>query len=314
MAKINRYLDELLDLEKTWNEKKSPVWGISTGYPSIDRITGGFHKGEVTLLGARTSHGKTALGTKIAFNVAEQILTETIQEGHVTGQVLIFSPEMTAPQLLMRQACALAEVSANRIRMGIADEWEREGFHEAIEMIRHLDDIVFLSASGSVDLFDLVSQVEQRHAQGPEVKLVLVDYLQRLSAGGRSGAYDKSSLISTTIKDMANRLDIPILLLSQLNRSPEKRKDKDDPESAYPELTDFRDSGRIEEDADNAWLLWRPNKLTSSPDDDSAQQALLQIAKNRNGSVGATPLWFFPHLALFKDAGIDKVRMDGGVE
>lgn len=314
MAKITKSLDELLLLEKVWHERQSPVWGTSTGYPSIDRITGGIHNGEVSLLGARTSHGKTALATKIAFNIAEVTLNESIQEREQTGQVLIFSPEMTAPQLLMRQACAIAEVSANRIRMGIAEDWEREAFHEAVEMIRHLNDIVHLSASGSVDLFDLVNQVEQKHASGPPIKLVLIDYLQRLSAGGRNGAYDKSSLISTTIKDMANRLDIPILLLSQLNRSPEKRKSKDDPESAYPELTDFRDSGRIEEDADNAWLLWRPNKLTANPDDDSAQQALLQIAKNRNGSVGATPLWFYPHLALFKDAGVDKVKMDGGVE
>lgn len=313
MIKLNKALDELLKLEEVWNERKSPVWGQSTGYPSIDRITGGLHKGEVTLLGARTSHGKTGLATKIAFNIAEDILTESIQEREQTGQIMIFSPEMTAPQLLMRQACALAEVSANRIRMGIAEDWEREAFFEAIETIRLLEDYIKLEASGSVELMDMVEKIERAHDKMP-VRYVLVDYLQRLSAGGRNGAYDKSSLISTTVKDLANRLDIPIMLLSQLNRSPEKRKSKDDPESSYPELTDFRDSGRIEEDADNAWLLWRPNKLTGAGSEEEAQQALLQIAKNRNGQVGATNLWFYPHLALFKDGGVEKVKMDGGVE
>lgn len=313
MGNLNRALDELVQMESVWRENKSPVWGQSTGYPSIDRITGGLHKGEVNILAARTSHGKTALGTKIAFNVAVDILVESIQAGYPTGQVLIFSPEMTEVQLLLRQACADAEVSANKIRMGTATEEEREAFLEAVETLRHLEPYITIVASGSMDVFDLVAKVEQKAAQGPEIRLVLIDYLQRLSAGPRSGAYDKASMISTTIKDLANRQNVPVLLLSQLNRSPEKRK-SDDPESSYPQLSDLRDSGRIEEDADSIWLLWRPNKLTAKPEEDEAQSGLLQIAKNRNGALGALTLWFYPQLALFRDAGVDKVQMDGGVE
>lgn len=313
MPNLNKALDELIHLQQFWQVNQSPVWGQSTGYPSIDKVTGGLHKGEVSILAARTSHGKTALATKIAFNVAEDVLMESVQEGETTGQVLIFSPEMTDVQLMMRQACMMSEVPSNRLRTGKASEEEVAAFLEAVETIRLLDSVLTIKATGSVDVHDLSAQVETRHAAGPPVRLVVVDYLQRLSAGARSGAYDKASEISFTIKDMANRQNIPVLLLSQLNRSPEKRKNSDDPEAQYPELSDLRDSGRIEEDADSVWLLWRPNKMSAHEEDDNeAQQGFLRIAKNRNGAVAGIPIWFYPRITLFRDAGVDRVEMDGG--
>jgi replicative DNA helicase len=313
MMGLNEHLDSLLKMQKVWEERKSPVFGISTGYPSIDQVTGGLQNGEVTILAARTSHGKTALATKIAFNIAENIMYEDIETNDRTGRVLIFSPEMTPEQLLLRQACTMAEVPSQLIRTGLATPLEVEAFKEAVRTLRNLDPIVYLKATGSVDVGDLVMQVENMNSNGPPVKLVVVDYLQRLTAGGRNGAYDKASHISFAIKDLANRQKVPVLLCSQLNRSPEKRKDKDDPEAQYPELSDLRDSGRIEEDADAVWLLWRPNKLTTEHTEASdMQQGLIRIAKNRHGPVAAIPIRFYPHLTLFKDAGLDRVEYDGG--
>jgi replicative DNA helicase len=309
---INRAIDKLVDFSDMRRKEPSSVWGMSTGYPSIDKVTGGLHNGEVSVLAARTSHGKTALATKIAFNVADDVLMESVQAGHTTGQVLIFSPEMTSEQLIMRQACMIAEIPSLGINDGTASKEDYEAFLEALEMLRNLDEVVYLKATGSVDVNDLVQTVEQRNSAGPPVKLVLVDYLQRLRVDSIRSSYDKASAISFAIKDMANREHVPVLLLSQLNRDVEKRKKGGDADDVFPELSDMRDSGRIEEDADSVWLLYRPNKLTGQIEDSLAQQGILSIAKNRNGRVAAMPLWFYPNLALFVDAGLDKIEVDGG--
>lgn len=309
---LHSAIDSLLDLAQVWHARQSPVWGIPTGFSSIDVVTGGLHEGEVTILAARTSHGKTSLASQIAFQVAMDTLEESVANGDTSGQVLIFSPEMTAEQLLLRQACQFAHVPSYLIQQGRASAEQRLAWVEALEGIRELAPVMKVVAGRSLDVSEVVSAVDSAQHLGPPVRLVLIDYIQRLTAGvGNGGAYDRASRISLMLKDMANSHNIPVVALSQLNRGAEKRGKDDDPDSQLPQLTDLRDSGRIEEDADSVWLLHRPNDLRRDGAS-GAQAATLIVAKNRNGPTAVIPLYFEAHLTKFTDGSPDRVTMDGG--
>lgn len=300
MGDIAKALDKLDDLEAQWDENQSDVWGISSGFPSIDHLTGGFHKGEVFVLGARTSHGKTALATQMMFSVVHQIAMESKEAGYQTGQVLGFSPEMAAHMLMLRQASVISKVPSSAIRTGQATEIQREAWDRAKKLLRHYDPYVVLKAQGDMSVQEISTLVETKSkANGIETKLVVIDYIQYLtSAAGRDNSYEQVSNVTKEVKDMANHLEIPVLLLSQLNRK--AAQSQDDESEDVPELHELEGSGKIEARADTVGLLWRPNRVTDQPDSE-AQKALLRIGKNRNGPVGIVPLYYYPDLTRFRD-------------
>lgn len=303
MAGLNKQLDRLMNLQAVWQENKSDVWGVSTGFPSIDRLTGGLHPAEVFILGARTSHGKTALANQISFDVAMRLALQSAEAGEITGQVLMFSPEMSSNMLLLRQACVMSKVPSNKIRRGTADEKEIEAFREAIQLLRHLEPVLTISAGDQLSAQEISTQVEALQATSAPVHLVVIDYLQYLTAGlggGGGNAYSAASAVSKEIRVMANRLEVPVLLMAQLTRQAAKRAaSSDDPEDALPQLEDLRDSGKIEEHADTIALMHRPNIITD--DQTKAQKAIIAVRKNRNGEVGTINLFYYPHLTLFED-------------
>jgi replicative DNA helicase len=311
--RIQEQVARMLGEEARWAEAKSVVTGLDTGFPSINLITGGLHRGEMTVLGARTSHGKTSLGISIGFNAA----LEGIRSGNAQP-VLFFSPEMTAAQLLHRYACQIAEVPGELLRRGIANEEQRGRYRSAVEMLTQMEGYLRLFAGQSMSATEIVDALEETVQEGVTPSLVVVDYIQRLKAddGGSSGDYARLSQISTTLKDAANTYEIPFLVLSQLSRGIERDRQMsrgNGGEERPPSLSDLRGSGRIEEDADSVWLLWRP-PLRQAAADDTPQNATLVIEKNRNGPVGAASLKFIPRLTLFVDGGERKVRTDGGHE
>lgn len=291
---IDRVALKLLEKEQEWFTKKEPTWGLSTGFRRIDHATGGLHKGEVTVLGARTSHGKTSLASSIAFHVAEQEYLKN--RGNPSGKVLYFSPEMTAEQLVMRRACQLARVSSLDVHRGNLTEEQRQAWQMAVAAIGNLSPVMELYAGESMDISTIRGIVESNEGQ---ILLIVIDYLQRLTVGVDSHLdYGRVSLISTSIKDLANRFEVPILVLSQLNRALERDRVSGNMRERRPTLSDLRDSGRIEEDADVVWLLWR------DPDQNQYvawQDANLEIAKSRNGKTGDIPLRFYPEYTLFED-------------
>lgn len=309
--RIRDQVAKMLGEEEHWAEVKSIVTGLDTGYPSLNLITGGLHPGEMTVLGARTSHGKTSLGISIGFNAA----VECIRNGRKTP-VLFFSPEMTAAQLLHRYACQIAQVPGEVLRRGLATEEQRERYRSAVEMLTQMEGYLRLFAGQSMSATEIVDTIEETVQEGVTPSLVVVDYIQRLKAeeGSGNGDYARLSHISTTLKDAANTYEIPFLVLSQLSRGIERdRQQSRQGEERPPSLSDLRGSGRIEEDADSVWLLWRP-PLRQSAADDTPQSATLVVEKNRNGPVGAASLKFIPRLTLFVDGGERKVRTDGGHE
>jgi len=183
-------------------------------------------------------------------------------------------------------------------------------------MLNSMEGYLRLFAGQSMSATEIVDTIEETVQDGVTPALVVVDYIQRLNAdeGGSASDYARLSQISTTLKDAANTYEIPFLVLSQLSRGIEKdRQNARGGEERPPSLSDLRGSGRIEEDADSVWLLWRP-PLRQSHADDTPQKATLVIEKNRNGPVGAAALQFIPRLTLFVDGGERKVRTDGGHE
>lgn len=298
MGDIKTALSRLDNLEVQWKEKQSDVWGISTGFPSIDRLTGGFHNGEVFVLGARTSHGKTALGNQMMFSVVDQIAEESIEAGEMTGQVVVFSPEMSDYMLMLRQCSVMSQVPSTNIRRGVATPEEEEAWEEAKQLLRIYDPYVSLVAGRDLSAQEIVTIVETKAAKGVPVRLVVVDYLQYLTnAGGRDNSYEQISAVTKELKDLANRRDLPVLVLSQVNRR--GAQNHDDEDENVPELHELEGSGKIEARADTVALLWRPNKIGLDPTD--PQRALIRIGKNRNGPVGIVPIYYYPAYTRFRD-------------
>jgi replicative DNA helicase len=311
--RISEQVRRMLDEEDKWHEAKSPVSGLDTGYPSLNLITGGLHAGELTVLAARTSHGKTALGGRIAFNVA----VDQIRNG--SGKpVLFFSPEMTAGQILHRYAVQISEVPSEVLRRGIASQEQRGRYREAVSALEQMAGYLRLYAGQSMSATGIVDTIEGLVQDDIEPSLIVVDYIQRLSPedGGSASDYARLSAISQTLKDACNAYEMPFLVLSQLSRGIEKDRQSsrgNGSEERPPSLSDIRGSGRIEEDADSVWLLWRPPRSQAQADD-TPQKATLVVEKNRNGPVGAASLSFVPRLTLFVDGGERRVRTDGGHE
>lgn len=288
MGTLSQALDELLQKQQKWNERKSPVWGTSTGFPSLDAFTGGFENGKVFVLGARTSHGKTALATAMAFNVATEALLN-----NKPGQILIFSPEMAAYMIALRQVCVMSNVSMTKIRQGSASEAELNAWYEAVEMLRLLDPYIILEAQDEPSIQDMIRRVELKCATDKDpVLLVVIDYLQYLTSNNTNGSYEVISAIAREVKALANRVKVPILLLSQLNRDAAKKDE-------VPDLHDLEGSGKIEARADVVALLWRPNDIQDKPGE--PQTAIVAIRKNRDGPVGFASLYYFPELTKFVD-------------
>lgn len=295
MGDLNKALDDLLRLHEQWQERKSTVWGTPSGFPSIDELTGGFHNGEVFVLAARTSQGKTALSMQMAFSVIRKVAMESFDAGEQTGQVLIFSPEMAATMIMLRHTCVMSRVPSNKIRGGNASEQELASWKESVDIMRLYDPYVTLKSGIDMSVQDIEASVSAKHASGVPINLIVVDYLQYLtSMSGKDNSYEQVSSVIKSLKSMANQYDVPILALSQMNRKAASNDEED-----VPELHELEGSGKIEARADTVGILWRPVRLDESPDE--PHPATFAVRKNRNGPVGIARLHYIPNLTMFRD-------------
>jgi hypothetical protein len=305
---IWRLAKGVMQQEEQWAQAPRQPRGVPTGLSALDALTYGLRPREVTLLAARTSHGKSALALTIAINVLKWEVLRSLRLNRKPGRVLYLSPEMHPEQLLMRLASAESRVDLELIQEGIATPEQRQRWRGALMALEPLDPHLVIEGGHGMDITDVESQIRSHHAEHPLV-LVIIDYLQRLSYGVVDDDYRRYSLISQTIKDLANEIAVPFLVVSQLNRQIERDRHQMD---RMPDLSDLRGSGRLEEDADNVWLLWRPPKL-SAESSGAPQSAKLLVAKARSGRVGEVELLFYPRTVCFTDAGAGRVRADGGL-
>ena len=288
---------EIAEAERLIQEKKG-LTGISSGFERIDEMLLGFQNSDLIILAARPSMGKTALALNIAENIALGARRQPPRA------VAVFSLEMSAESLVRRMLCCRAEVSSQALSRGQVGRKEHGQLIEAADALRqapiYVDDTAGLEA---LDLRARARRLKRRYG----IDFIVVDYLQLMnfSKFANEGRQRETSAISQALKGMAKELKVPVLVLSQLSRAPETR----DPKEGKPKLSDLRDSGAIEQDADVVMLLRRPAQQKSGKEDDQVDPRLayLEIAKHRNGPTGMVYLDFEAKYTRFSNRfeGVD---------
>jgi replicative DNA helicase len=275
--------DVLMDVfervENLYNHKGG-VTGIPSGFPDLDKMTAGFQRSDLIIVAARPSVGKTAFALNIAQNVA-------VRSGET---VAIFSLEMSASQLVQRMICAESNVDATRMRTGYleADDWEKLSM--AIGSLSEAQ--VFIDDTPGITVADIRAKC-RRLKKDKGLGMIVIDYLQLISGRGKAGEnrQQEVSEISRTLKQIARELEVPVIALSQLSRGVEQRQDK------RPMMSDLRESGSIEQDADIVSFLYRDDYY----DKESEKKNIIEIiiAKQRNGPVGTVELVFLKNFNKF---------------
>jgi replicative DNA helicase len=261
------------------------VRGLSTGFTKFDEMTGGMNGGELIILAARPSMGKTAL----AMNIAQHVATHP----QMRKPVAVFSLEMSSASLLTRMLCAGARVDQHKFRAGYLNADERRRLQVTLATLT--DSPLFLDDTPGVNLMDVHAKLRRLKSQHG-LSLVVVDYLQLMSSRGRSENRNQEvSAISRGLKLLAKDLDVPFLVLSQLSRAAETR-----PGDGVPQLSDLRDSGSIEQDADLVMFIYR-EEVYKRDREDLKGLAEVIIAKQRNGPIGKVPLRFLGAYTRFEN-------------
>ncbi len=277
--------DNFERLEKIFREGKS-ITGVPTGYTELDKLMSGLQPSELLILAARPSQGKTAL----ALNFAENIAIRS------NLPVAIFSLEMSKESLLQRLVASVAQIDAHKFRTGhlSKEDWRR--MTEALGTISSAP--LWIDDAGSISVLEIGAKA-RRLMRDKGLSLLIVDYLQLITARGRFGNRNEEvSSISRSLKGLAKELKIPVLVLSQLTRAPER-------EERGPQLSDLRESGAIEQDAVVVMFIYRPNffKMDAAPEE--RDQADILIAKQRNGPTDKVKFVFRSRLTRFEEAAPD---------
>ncbi len=263
--------------------------GIPTGIGGIDKTIVGLKPTEITVLAARPSMGKSALMMNIAENIASGA------SGGEERPVGVFSLEMSGEALAMRMICGRGKLDSWRLQKGMVSPSEPAKLTDAAGKVMKLP--IFVDDTSALDIAQLRIRA-RRWRDKFDIELIIVDYLQLMKCKeeARQGRQLELAAVSGGLKDIAKELDIPVLALSQLSREFEKR-DKE----GRPRISDIRDSGAVEQDADNIWLLRRPCKYHESAEHDDKELAIIDIAKVRNGPTGETRLNFIEKYTRFED-------------
>jgi replicative DNA helicase len=264
------------------------IKGISTGFTRLDEMTGGLHSGELIILAARPSMGKTAFALNIAWHVATRLFQP----------VAVFSLEMSQESLLTRMLCAAARVDSQRFRTGYLNEQERAKLRAAANQM--VEAPIFIDDTAGANLMDMHARLRRLKQSGQKLGLVVVDYLQLMSSKGRSENRNQEiSQISRGLKLLSKELDCPFLVLSQLSRATETRQG-----DHRPQLSDLRESGAIEQDADLVGFIFR-EEVYKRDREDLHGVAELILAKQRNGPIGKVDLVFLHAQTRFENRAED---------
>ena len=274
---------------ETLRNKEDGLSGIPSGFTNLDRVTSGWQQSDLVICAARPGMGKTAFALTMARNIAVE---------HNTP-IGFFSLEMSSEQLVNRLIASEAELGASKLRKGDLADHEMVQLHEKI---KHLSEApIFIDDTPALTIFELRAKA-RRLVKNHGVKIIMIDYLQLMQAGGNSGNREQEiSTISRSLKGIAKELKIPVVALSQVNRGVESRTGVG---SKRPMLSDLRESGAIEQDADIVTFIYRPEyyKIYEWDNgDDSRGQGELIIAKHRNGSLKNVRLKFIGEFAKFSD-------------
>jgi len=272
-----------LGMIQTMVDRKEAVTGVPTGFRDLDSLTAGFQPAELIILAARPSMGKTALGLNISHHVG-------LKTDKAVG---FFSMEMASAQIVIRLLCAEAQLDIRKTRTGYLSDREFEKLKLAGESLSRAR--IFLDESPALTVMEMKAKC-RRLKMEQRLDVVFVDYIQLMRTSGRfENRNQEMSYISRSLKELAKEIHIPVVGISQLSRAPEKGR-----REPKPQLSDLRESGAIEQDADVVIFIYRPEFY--HPDDDSLRGvAEVNVAKQRNGPVGSIQLAFIREYARFAD-------------
>jgi replicative DNA helicase len=280
-------MEAIEQIEKLY-ENRGSVTGLSTGFIELDRMTSGLHPAEMIVIAARPAMGKTAF----AMNIAEHVSMD------LGKAVAVFSLEMSSQQLVQRILCSRAKVDLQRVRNGFLSERDFPNLTAAASHVAAAK--MFIDDAPGLTITELRAKARRLKSQH-DIQLIVIDYLQLLRSMSRRAQDNRQleiSEISAGIKALAKELALPIIVIAQLNRQPETRAK----EGGRPRLSDLRESGSIEQDADLVGLLVRPEYYET--DDEAKQErageAELIIAKQRNGPTGDVSLTFLKQYTRFE--------------
>ncbi|MFL2577019.1 MAG: replicative DNA helicase [Flavobacteriales bacterium] len=287
--KMSVLIKGALDNIEVLRQKEDGLSGVPSGFTKLDRVTSGWQKSDLVIVAARPGMGKTAFALSMARNIA-------INHEKAIG---LFSLEMSSEQLVSRLIASEAELSASKLRKGDLKDYEMVQLHEKIKQLS--DAQIYIDDTPALTVFELRAKA-RRLVKNHNVEIIIIDYLQLMSAGGNAGNREQEiSTISRSLKGIAKELKIPVIALSQVNRGVESRTGTG---SKRPMLSDLRESGAIEQDADIVTFIYRPEyyKIYEWDNgDDSRSQAEIIIAKHRNGALENVRLKFTAEFAKFSD-------------
>ncbi|MEE3396514.1 MAG: replicative DNA helicase, partial [Succiniclasticum sp.] len=288
-AAISDVLTETINHIQIVLDSKQAITGVATGFVDLDNLTAGLHPSDFIILAARPSMGKTAL----ALNITQNVAIRGSREGEPKKRVAFFSLEMSREQLVQRMLCSEADVNAQRLRAG---GYDRDKDNDNADIWNNLwiaaDRLagaqIFIDDTPGLSIMEMRSKARRLQAEGG-LDLIVIDYLQLMQGSvGRNNSDNRQqevSEISRGLKALARELNVPVLALSQLSRSVEARQVK------KPMLSDLRESGSLEQDADIVMFLYRDDYYKGA-DEEPTHITELIVAKHRNGPVGRVNLFF----------------------
>jgi replicative DNA helicase len=280
---VRMLTEPTLEMIRALSERREEVTGVPSGFRSLDSLTAGFHPSELVIVAARPSMGKTALALNIAHHAGTR----------AERSVAFFSMEMAKEQLVIRLLCAEAELDIKRVRTGFISDREFSKLKLAAETLSRAR--ISIDETPGVTVMEMKAKA-RRLKMEQNLDIVFLDYIQLMRAGGRfENRNQEMSFISRSLKELAKELRIPVVGISQLSRAPEKGR-----REPKPQLSDLRESGALEQDADVVIFIFRPEYY--HPDDESLKGlAEISVAKQRNGPTGNANLAFIREYARFAE-------------
>ncbi|MFQ5554835.1 MAG: replicative DNA helicase [Acidimicrobiia bacterium] len=284
LASIDPLLGPAIEQAEERNRQGADVTGIPTGFRDLDRKVAGLHPTNLIIVAARPAMGKTALALNIAQKVAVQ-----------DEPVAVFSLEMSREEVVTRMLCAEGRIDSQRLRTGRLSETDFTKLSHAASVLYQRP--IYVDDSPGLTVTEIRAKC-RRMRRNPGLSLVIIDYLQLMSSSVGENRQQEIATISRSLKNLARELSVPIIAVSQLNRSLEAREDK------RPRLSDLRESGAIEQDSDLVMFLYR-HEYYHPEAIETKGVAELQIAKHRQGATGRIEMTFLPEFTLFSDMGRD---------
>jgi replicative DNA helicase len=275
-------VDSALDTVEKLQQFKSLVTGVPTGFYDLDHKTSGMQPSDLVIIAARPSMGKTSF----VINMAEHA---ALEHGKTVG---VFSLEMSKEQLFMRMLTSEARVDSQRLRQGMLLERDLPAIAQAAEKLSMAK--IFIDDSASIGVLEMRAKARRLKAEHG-LDMLVIDYVQLMQGRGRfENRQQELTSISRSLKGLAKELNVPVLILSQLSRAPDARADH------RPQLSDLRESGALEQDADVVMFIYREDRY-KGPEDQDTGEAEIIIAKQRNGPVGTVKLAFISDYTRFEN-------------